>query len=91
MPGALFHGGFGYSIGMGFQPTWTEAPMYIADGIEREREPGITFHPPIRAWVPAQYGFGFTRFQMRWNRSSTARTTVERPTGLRYCARRAFM
>jgi hypothetical protein len=47
MPGTLFHGGFGNSIGMEFQPTWTEAPMYIADGIEREL--GITFHLPIRA------------------------------------------
>lgn len=60
VPEAFFHGGFGYSIGMGFQPTWTEAPMYIADGIERELEAGMTFHLPICAWVPAQYGVGFS-------------------------------
>jgi Xaa-Pro dipeptidase len=60
VPEAFFHGGFGYSIGMGFQPTWTEAPMYIAEGIERELEPGMTFHLPICAWVPAQYGIGFS-------------------------------
>jgi Xaa-Pro aminopeptidase len=60
VPEAFFHGGYGYSIGMGFQPTWTEAPMYIADGVDRELEPGMTFHLPICAWVPGQYGIGFS-------------------------------
>ena len=60
VPEAYFHGGFGYSIGMGFQPTWTEAPMYIADGVERELAPGMTFHLPICTWVPRAYGIGFS-------------------------------
>jgi len=60
LPEVFFHGGFGYSIGMGFQPTWTEAPVYIAEGAERELVPGMCFHLPICAWVPAQYGIGFS-------------------------------
>ena len=60
VPKAFFHGAFGYSIGMSFQPSWTENPMYIADGIDRELEPGMTFHLPICTWVPRQYGVGFS-------------------------------
>lgn len=60
VPEAFFHGGFGYSIGMSFQPTWTEAPLYISEAEERELKPGMTFHLPICTWVPAQYGIGFS-------------------------------
>lgn len=55
-----FHGGFGYSIGLGMQPSWTEAAMYIAEGEERELKPGMTFHLPICIFVPRQYGTGFS-------------------------------
>ncbi len=57
---AWFHGGFGYSIGLGMQPSWTEAAMYIAEGVDRELEPGMTFHLPICAFVPGRYGLGFS-------------------------------
>lgn len=60
VPEAFFHGGFGYSIGMSYQPTWTENPMYIAQGVHRELQPGMTFHLPICIWVPRQYGIGFS-------------------------------
>ncbi len=60
VPEAYFHGAFAYSIGMSFQPTWTESPMYIADGIDRELKPGMTFHLPICIWVPGEYGVGFS-------------------------------
>jgi Xaa-Pro aminopeptidase len=60
VPNAYFHGGFGYSIGMGHQPTWTEAPMYVADGIERALEPGMTFHLPMCVWDPLEGGIGFS-------------------------------
>ena len=60
VPEAYFHGGFGYSIGMSFQPSWTENPVYIADGEERVLQPGMTFHLPICTWVPRQYGIGFS-------------------------------
>ncbi|MEE2979930.1 MAG: Xaa-Pro peptidase family protein [Pseudomonadota bacterium] len=59
--GVYFHGGYGYSIGMGFQPTWTENPRYIAEGSETVLEPGMTFHLPICTWVPAdKIGIGFS-------------------------------
>jgi Xaa-Pro dipeptidase len=59
-PDIFFHGGYGYSIGMGFQPTWTENPVYIAEGAERELRPGMTFHLPICIWIPNGPGIGFS-------------------------------
>jgi Xaa-Pro aminopeptidase len=59
-PDVYFHGGYGYSIGMGFQPTWTENPVYIAEGAERELQPGMTFHLPMCIWVPNGVGIGFS-------------------------------
>jgi Xaa-Pro dipeptidase len=55
-----FHGGYGYSIGLGMQPSWTEAAMYIAEGEDRELRPGMTFHLPMCIFVPRQYGTGFS-------------------------------
>ncbi|MEJ1180446.1 MULTISPECIES: M24 family metallopeptidase [unclassified Pseudarthrobacter] len=60
VPDAFFHGGYGYAIGMGFQPTWTENPVYIELGGERVLEPGMTFHLAINPWVPGGEGIGFS-------------------------------
>jgi Xaa-Pro dipeptidase len=60
VPEAFFHGGFGYSIGLGFQPSWTEAPVYIARGAEQVLEPGMAFHLPICLCVPRVAGVGFS-------------------------------
>jgi Xaa-Pro dipeptidase len=60
VPGQWFHGGYGYSIGMGFQPTWTEAPVYISEGSERVLEPGMTFHLAVCSMVPSLFGVGFS-------------------------------
>jgi Xaa-Pro aminopeptidase len=57
---AWFHGGFGYSIGLGLQPSWTEAPMYISRGEERVLQPGMTFHLPICVFAPGEHGVGFS-------------------------------
>jgi Xaa-Pro dipeptidase len=59
-PDIFFHGGYGYSIGMGFQPTWTENPVYIAEGADRELVPGMCFHLPICIWIPNGQGIGFS-------------------------------
>ena len=51
-------GHFGYSIGLGFPPTWTDGPMYIAEGNERVLEAGMTFHTPHSFRVPARFVIG---------------------------------
>ena len=59
--GMFWHGGYGYSIGMGHQPTWTESARYISEGSETVLRPGMTFHLPLCIWVPAdKYGIGFS-------------------------------
>ncbi|WP_449282673.1 M24 family metallopeptidase [Leucobacter sp.] len=55
-----FHGAYGYGIGMGMQPTWCEAPVYIAPGVDIELRPGMAFHLPQCVFVPGQYGTGFS-------------------------------
>jgi Xaa-Pro dipeptidase len=59
--GTFFHGAYGYSIGMGHQPTWTEAARYICEGSKTVLVPGMTFHLPLCIWVPKdKYGIGFS-------------------------------
>ncbi|MBK5231453.1 MAG: aminopeptidase P family protein [Thermoleophilia bacterium] len=60
VPGVWFHGGYGYAIGMAFQPSWTEQAVYIAEGAERELEPGMCFHLPIISMYPGDFGIGFS-------------------------------
>jgi Xaa-Pro dipeptidase len=55
-----YHGAFAYSIGMSHQPNWCEAPMYIAQGNERELKAGMCFHCPICIFVPRGAGLGFS-------------------------------
>lgn len=56
---AWFHGAYGYSVGLATAPSWTEAPCYLADGAERELEPGMAFSLAICAMVPGTRGVGF--------------------------------
>ena len=51
-------GHFGYSIGLGFPPTWTDGPMYIAEGNHRVLEAGMTFHTPHSFRIPARFVIG---------------------------------
>ncbi|MEE9199698.1 MAG: Xaa-Pro peptidase family protein [Dehalococcoidia bacterium] len=54
------HGAFGYSVGIGFPPTWTDGPMYLAEGVDKPLEPGMTFHLPITNRSPGRCGVGFS-------------------------------
>lgn len=60
IPEATSGGAFGYSIGLGAMPTWTEAPIYIAAGEQRQLEVGMTFHLPNGRWIPGRCGAGFS-------------------------------
>lgn len=51
-------GHFGYSVGLGFPPTWTDGPMYISEGNEIVLEPGMTFHTPLSLRVTAEFVVG---------------------------------
>jgi Xaa-Pro aminopeptidase len=53
-------GMFGYSIGLGFPPTWREMLMFITEGNDDVLEPGMTFHSPMSLRVPGELGVGFS-------------------------------
>lgn len=57
----FFPGTYGYSCGLGLQPTWTEYPGYLAEGSEFELRPRMTLHLPICLWSPRERsGVGFS-------------------------------
>jgi Xaa-Pro dipeptidase len=57
----FFPGTFGYSCGLGIQPTWTEYPGYVAEGSDLELRPRMTLHLPICLWSPRERtGVGFS-------------------------------
>ncbi len=59
MESSIFRSGhFGYSVGMGFPPTWTDGPNYIAEGNHRVLEAGMTFHTPFSWRVPKEFVVG---------------------------------
>ncbi len=60
VPDACRGGAYGYSIGLGMKPTWTEAAVYIAEGAHRPLEVGMTFHLPNSRWIPGRCGVGFS-------------------------------
>lgn len=60
VPGVHFHGGYGYAVGMCVQPSWCEQAVYLAEGADRELEPGMTFHLPIICCYPGELGVGFS-------------------------------
>jgi Xaa-Pro aminopeptidase len=55
-----FMGWCGYSVGIGFPPTWADAPMFIAEGVDRPLLAGMTFHVPIMFRVPGKFAVGLS-------------------------------
>ena len=48
----------GYSVGLGFPPTWTDGPAYLSEDCDFELEPGMTFHTPFSWRQPKQFVIG---------------------------------
>lgn len=57
---AFSTGIYGYSVGLGFPPTWNEGLLYITEDSRSVLEPGMVFHvaPFLRA--PAKFGIGLS-------------------------------
>ena len=51
-------GHFGYSIGLGFPPTWTDGPAYISATKDIELLEGMTFHTPVSWRIPKEFVIG---------------------------------
>ena len=59
-PDVQWSGSYGYSIGLGFPPTWRETLTYVTEGIHHPLRPGMTFHSPIMLRMPNVLGLGFS-------------------------------
>ena len=55
-----FHSSFSYSVGLGFQPQWSDAPMYISEGNHQLLKAGMTLHLPNIHVVPGRFGVGLS-------------------------------
>lgn len=53
---AYFLGAYGYTVGVGFPPTWADTIGFISQGAEEVFQPGMVFHLPIGMRVPGRYG-----------------------------------
>ena len=53
---AYFSGAYGYTVGVGYPPTWAETTGFISEGVEDVLQPGMAFHLPIAMRVPGRYG-----------------------------------
>lgn len=52
----LWHGCYGYSIGLGFPPSWEDGPAIIRQGAHFILEPGMVFHTSTTFRDIARYG-----------------------------------
>ena len=49
-------GAYGYTSGGGYPPTWAETIGFLAEGVDEELMPGMTFHLPSALRIPGQCG-----------------------------------
>jgi Xaa-Pro aminopeptidase len=57
---AYFLGAYGYTVGVGYPPTWADTIGFIAEGAEDIFQPGMVFHLPIGMRVPGCYGISLS-------------------------------
>lgn len=61
LPRISFHFVWGYSVGVGFPPSWLEETgFFIETGNWRELQPGMVFHLPLMLRVAGRFGAGFS-------------------------------
>jgi Xaa-Pro dipeptidase len=57
LPDLRFHGNFGYPIGLGFPPTWTESLGFqLRHDNPHRLAAGMTFHLPVSLRRPGEWG-----------------------------------
>ena len=59
-PEVRMRGYFGYSVGIGFPPSWVERSVEIAEGRNDVLEPGMTFHLHRVLRLPGVMGVAFS-------------------------------
>lgn len=81
----VFHNVYGYSVGVGFPPTWADDPsLEITEASDFELEVGMTFHSTISPRIFMKYGICLSQ---TWHVTSTGTEVLTRyPAGPFYSA-----
>lgn len=58
--GLVWHGYYGYSIGLGFPPTWSDCDINIREGEDTVLQPGMVFHCTTSLRDVGNYGTAFS-------------------------------
>lgn len=75
----VFHYVFGYSVGLGFPPSWLEqSNFFLGTDNPQELRPGMVFHLPITLRVFGRYGVGFSETVLVTPTGCEVLTHVER-------------
>jgi Xaa-Pro dipeptidase len=56
----IWHGIYGYSLGLGFPPDWNDCPALIERGSQVRLQPGMVFHVTTSLRERAGYGAAFS-------------------------------
>jgi Xaa-Pro aminopeptidase len=68
----------GYSVGLGFPPTWTDGPAYLSGERDLELTAGMTFHTPFSWRIPKQFVIGTSETIAVTNDGAEILTSPER-------------
>ncbi len=58
--GLIWHGYYGYSVGLGFPPEWNDSPVEITVNSETILQPGMVFHCNTSLRDVGRYGTAFS-------------------------------
>jgi Xaa-Pro dipeptidase len=74
----VWHGIYGYSLGIGFPIDWNDCPALIKRGVDLELQPGMVFHCTTSLRDPAIYGTAYSETVLITETGAEALTTVPR-------------
>lgn len=58
--GLIWHGIYGYSVGVGFPPDWNDAPLLITEDSNWSFKPGMCFHATTSLRRAQEFGVAFS-------------------------------
>ncbi|MGE5603280.1 MAG: M24 family metallopeptidase [Nitrososphaerales archaeon] len=79
----VWHGIYGYSLGLGFPPDWNDCPALIQRGSPLVLQPAMVFHVTTSLREMAQYGAAFSETVLITKDSNEVLTDVPRELAVR--------
>lgn len=79
----IWHGIYGYSLGLGFPPDWNDCPTLIERGSPVELRPGMVFHVTTSLRERATYGAAFSETVLITENSPEVLTNIARELAIK--------